>query len=270
MRYTKAVHHFPHMKIQYASDLHLEFKNNTLQLLENPLPVCGDILILAGDISYMGSEAHLHHPFWDWASKHYQEVLICPGNHEFYKGYDLATLQDGHCEYIRPNVRRLYNAVITIEDTDIILSTLWGHIPPENEFLCAERVADFSRIGYDGDALMPADFNKVHEHCVNFIRQALNTSKAKTKIVVTHHLPSPNLLPPEFSGSRLNGAYMSDLTDFVAHSGADYWIYGHSHRNICATIGTTRCLSNQLGYIHVGEGHDFAPAACIDTNTAAG
>ncbi len=253
------------MKIQYASDLHLEFKSNTLHLLENPLTVSGEILVLAGDIAYMGSEAHLRHPFWDWAAGHYREVLLCPGNHEFYKGYDLSTLKDGHCEFIRPNVRRMYNAVVNIEETDIILSTLWSHIPPENEIICAERVADFARIAYAGDALMPADFNREHDRCAAFIRQALETSTAKHKIVVTHHLPSPQLLDAQFTGSRLNGAYVSDLTGFVSTCGADYWIFGHSHRNICTRIGRTLCLSNQLGYVHVGEGRDFNPAACIDT-----
>lgn len=253
------------MNIQYASDLHLEFKSNTLHLLENPLVKKGEILILAGDICYMGSEGHLRHPFWDWVSDHYREVLVCPGNHEFYKGYDLSTLKDGHYELIRPNVRRLYNTVVKEGDTDIILSTLWGCIPQENEIICAERVADFARIGYAGDTLMPADFNREHARCVDFIHQALAASTAKHKIVVTHHLPSPLLLDAQFIGSRLNGAYVSDLTDFVSTCGADYWIYGHSHRNICTTIGRTRCLSNQLGYVHVGEGGDFNPAAFIDT-----
>ena len=38
------------MKIQYTSDLHLEFEENTDYLIWNPLKVTGDILILASDI----------------------------------------------------------------------------------------------------------------------------------------------------------------------------------------------------------------------------
>ena len=55
------------MKIQYASDLHLEFADNWRFLKENPLQITGDILVLAGDIGYLGDENYSKHPFWDWA-----------------------------------------------------------------------------------------------------------------------------------------------------------------------------------------------------------
>ena len=80
------------MKIQYASDLHLEFADNWRYLKENPLQVTGDILVLAGDIGYLGDENYSKHPFWDWASENYQQVIVCMGNHEFYKYYDMPIL----------------------------------------------------------------------------------------------------------------------------------------------------------------------------------
>jgi len=42
------------MKIQYASDLHLEFSDNWSYLKKNPIKVVGDILVLVGDIGYLG------------------------------------------------------------------------------------------------------------------------------------------------------------------------------------------------------------------------
>ena len=242
------------MRIQYASDLHLEFADNWRVLKqEEPMNVRGDILVLAGDIGYLGDDNYQTHPFWDWASESYQQVIVALGNHEFYKFYDLSSMHDGLIGEIRSNIHYYYNAVVHIQDIDIIVSTLWANITLEDAYITEHSVTDFRRILYGEDVLTFADFNREHKRCLEFIKQSVCNSTAKHKIVVTHHVPSFQLMSPEFQGSRINGAFTVELADYIATSGIDYWIYGHSHRNIDKTIGTTRCICNQFGYAFHNE-----------------
>ena len=247
------------MKIQYASDLHLEFSDNWSYLKKNPIKVVGDILVLAGDIGYLGDENYSKHPFWDWASENYQQVIVALGNHEFYKYYDISTLEDGLCGEIRPNVHYYYNAVIRINNVDLIVSTLWAHIDLQDAYITEKSVSDFRRICYGEDLLTFAEFNKEHKRCIDFIKKAVAVSDAKTKIVVTHHVPSFKLLSPEFKESHSNGAFTVELFDYIVDSDIDYWIYGHSHRNIDEIIGKTQCICNQFGYVFCNEHQSFVP-----------
>lgn len=246
------------LKIQFVSDLHLEFNENRVWLENHPLEVTGDILLVAGDTAYLdvpesGRGSYSQYKFWDWASEHYQQVIVCLGNHDFYGYYDLATMPDGYCKEIRHNVHAYYNKVVSIGDIDIIVSTLWSFIEPFNAYQTEKGVSDFYRILYNGHRLTADDFNEEHERCFDFIRNAVKESRAQTKIVLTHHVPTQLCTAEEFRGSTINGAFTVELGDYIADSGIDYWIYGHSHRNIEAQIGHTRILSNQLGYISHGE-----------------
>ena len=72
-------------------------------------------------------------------------------------------------------------------------------------------------------------------------------------MVVTHHLPTLAVVAPEHKGSLLNSAFATELGDFIADSRIDAWIFGHSHANEETSIGNTRIVSNQLGYVHYNE-----------------
>ena len=51
------------MKIQYASDLHLEFADNRDYIEMGGIQPVGDILVLAGDISYLGDRKMIKRRF---------------------------------------------------------------------------------------------------------------------------------------------------------------------------------------------------------------
>ena len=253
------------MKIQYASDLHLEFGENSKWLKENPLIPSADILILAGDIGYLGDDNYKTHPFWDWVSKNYKEVIVVPGNHELYKFFDINELHEGWTLKIRDNVKIYYNSVISLDnDTDLIVSTLWSKISPQEEFITERCVSDFARIKNGKFRLSAQRFNEEHETCRSFIEKSVNESKAKNLIVATHHVPSFSLMSDEFKDSSINGAFTIELGDFISKSRINYWIYGHSHRNINGNIGNTICLTNQLGYVFQNEHTSFKKDAVIE------
>lgn len=259
------------LKIQFVSDLHLEFPDNRAWLAAHPLEVTGDILLIAGDTAYLdlpdsGRETYKAYDFWDWASRSYKQVIVCLGNHDFYGYYDLATIPDGYCLDIRPNVKAYYNSVVHLPDVDIIVSTLWSFIEPDIDFIVERSVSDFYRIKYEGHRLNAQNFNAEHERCLAFIKQSVTESKAKTKIVLTHHVPTQLCTVDEFKGSTINGAFTVELGDYIADSGIDYWIYGHSHRNMDAKIGKTQIISNQFGYLSHGEpqNNGFDPKRYIE------
>ena len=114
------------MRIQYMSDLHLEFQENSRYLKHNELPVTGDVLVLAGDIFYLKDKIAPLTKFWKWASENYRQVLIVPGNHEYYNYSDVMERGLQWRWMFRENVGYYQNQVVRIDDTDFVLSTLWS------------------------------------------------------------------------------------------------------------------------------------------------
>ena len=244
------------MKIQFASDLHLEFPHNEFYLQQNPLPVLGDILILAGDIVPF-KVMFDYDWFFDRVSSQFKQVYWIPGNHEYY--YSDATQRSGtFTEQIRPNVYLINNTVVEIEHYQFLLTTLWSKIDPVDQWAVQQNMSDFQVIRYNDEAFTGKHFNQLHEESMQFLKSNLKTESSYTTIVVTHHVPTMMHYPERFKGSILNQAFATELFDFIASQSIDYWIYGHHHQNTPSfTINNTLLCTNQLGYVHIGEGNGF-------------
>ena len=224
------------MKIQYASDLHLELSGNSKYVKEIPFEVTGDILVLAGDTAYLRDKTLPNSKLWEWASENYQEVFLVPGNHEYYGFGDVLENGDSWSREILPNVHYHQNKVVRVDDTDFILSTLWSQINPANEFAIWQGMSDFYQIRYGGKPFMPCHFNDEHRKCLEFIKKSVVESDAEHIVVVTHHLPTMALVAPHHKMSPLNSAFANNLDDFIAESRIDVIIsVGYRVNSIRAT-----------------------------------
>ena len=241
------------MRIQYMSDLHMELYDNSRYIKAKEFDANGDVLVLAGDTFYLRDTIAPQKKFWSWASKNFRQVLMVPGNHEFYGNGDVTERGDSWQWMFRENVGYYYNKVVRIDDTDFILTTLWSKIPEMDMFYVLRGMNDFRQIMYDGRRFMPEDFNLEHEKCLRFLKRAVEESTAKHIVVLTHHLPTLSVGAAKHMGSVLNGAFATELGNYIADSRIDAWIYGHSHTNIDATIGNTKIVCNQMGYIYYNE-----------------
>lgn len=244
------------MKIQYASDLHLEFQVNQQFLSKHSLPFIGEVLILAGDIVPL-KLLKKYILYFKYLGDNFEQVFWIPGNHEFYN-YDIADKGKQFHEKLFGNVHLLHNSTVEYNSVSLIFSTLWSHISKANSIAIENRLNDFRLIKYGKMLLTVAQYNELHKESLSFVESALRENRNKQKVVVTHHVPTRFNYPPQYKESNINEAFAVELYDLIESYGPDYWIYGHSHRNVDDfTIGKTRLITNQLGYVQYAETENF-------------
>ena len=254
------------MKIQYCSDLHLEFPENRKFITRNSLRPVGDILLLAGDIVSF-AEFDKAHEFFDFVSDHYSAAYWIPGNHEYY-GSDITDKPSPLWENIRSNVHLVNNHIIDLAGTKFIFSTLWSRIHPPLEWVIQKSISDFSAIAYAGEKFTARKFTLLHEESLTFLTDALQQTGQVPSVVVTHHVPTLMNYPAVYKKSLLTEAFAVELFDLIHDSGPDYWIYGHHHVNTPAfKIGRTMMVTNQLGYVHHHEHGSFRPDGILAHET---
>lgn len=251
------------MKIQYCSDLHLEFQENKDYLKQFPVKPEGEMLLLAGDIVLLNKMKE-YNDFFNWCADNFKTTYWIPGNHEYYY-FDAAQKCGTLNENIRNNVHLVNNLSVEANNIRFVFSTLWSKIDPGKQWFIEKNVSDFQVIKYNGHRFSIERFNELHKQCLDFVTKELEKDFNGKTIVATHHVPTLLNYPEQYKNSKINDAFAVELFDLIERSNAAYWIYGHHHNNIPAfKIGNTTMLTNQLGYVRQGEHKLFNHAAIIN------
>jgi predicted phosphohydrolase len=263
MKQLKTKKESQNMKLQYCSDLHLEFPENKNYLKRFPLKPEGEILLLAGDIVLL-KLINNHNDFFNYCADNFEATYWIPGNHEYYHDDVGIKTTAPFIEKIRSNVFLLNNQSVMYKNTELLFATLWSHIPAQHEWSVQKSVNDFYQIKYNGKRLSATEFNDLHKTDLDFLKTAMARPTNQQRIVVTHHVPTLMHYPEQYRHSEINSAFATELFEFIETSHAAYWIYGHHHSNTPAfKIGDTTMLTNQFGYVQQNEHALFNPAAII-------
>ena len=266
------------MKIKLVSDLHLEFSD-----VEIPNNDC-DVLILGGDI-LIAQDLHAHprndqpseiealikkeqrgpqkadrfRNFLDRCSKNFPHVIYIAGNHEFYHGKWLASI-----DYLREecshydNIYFLEKDVKVIDDVAFLGCTLWTDMNnncPITMSQLERTMNDHRVIRHDGRSyakVRALDAVARHFDHKNWIKDTVkNYDKC---VVVGHHGPSFLSIHEKYKDEKyINGGYASDLSELILDNPQiKLWTQGHTHHAFQYNIGNTLVACNPRGY----EGHE--------------
>lgn len=239
------------MKIQLASDLHLELIEDLLPAakLVTPAPDA-DLLVLAGDIHKPERVIDI---FGDWPVP----VLCVAGNHEFYGRDWMATRQFLKTASQGTSVTFLDNAVHHVDGIRFLGCTLWtdfqqrGHTQSSLMEQAGSRLNDYFRIRNLDRSLQPQDTLKDHIASRNWLVDELDRPFDGLTVVITHHAPHVLSIHSRHAGSLLNAAFASDLSPMLRK--ADLWLHGHVHDSFDYRIGRCRVVANPAGYCLNGK-----------------
>jgi predicted phosphodiesterase len=240
------------MKLQLISDLHTEFSTDPVAFTESIefepkldfLVVAGDQVVLArqglremrGSFHVLGQKA-----------KH---VLYVIGNHEYYGG-DAASTEFKLRSLLPSNVHWLQNSDITLDGVHFYGGALWFNMTndPMTNFYKG-NMADFSVIqGLE---------KWVYEDNRQFTANGLKLI-TKGTIVISHHLPHPRSIAPQYIGSVLNQWFMSDQSQIIYENRPRIWLHGHTHIACEYQIEDTHVVCNPHGYPHERMGAPYPP-----------
>lgn len=242
------------LRIQYVSDLHLEFYEKAVfPLLVKP---CAKYLALAGDIGVPNTR--IWDSFFSYVNDHWEKVFYVTGNHEYYSSKNKMNMEVIH-EQIRTSLEK-YSRVTLLdsqnptcflpkENVAIVGNTLWTEIPEDDAPLIQRSMNDYNVMYTNNRRVTPVDINSLHFQHRKGLKQQLDFLEFQKipTIVLTHHMPSYKLISPKYANSPLNSGFASNCENLMTEN-VKLWIYGHTHNVSNILLNKTMCVVNSRGY----------------------
>lgn len=247
------------LKIQYVSDLHLEFRKTNLRQIKP----AGDVLVLAGDICIATSneDIALLVEFLRIYSKSFLHVFHVAGNHEYYcyprEEGKVSTVQETNARLknltkLYPNYHYLNNAVFTFEFGGSVYNfagtTLWTGVDKALREKLSLEMNDYRHIYYGSTKgrrpFVIEDMQRLHRAAVAFLTATkAGLPPAQKNILITHHKPVRDSPMTD----NIIQMYESD-TGHLLGAPFKLAIYGHTHKKYNKLVNGTRVVSNPRGY----------------------
>jgi hypothetical protein len=190
------------------------------------------------------------------------QVVWVAGNHEFYrqnieKQIDLYRRTFGD----RERIHFLENEKIVIGGVVFFGCTLWTGF----DMLGQERIdeaskearnaiADFSliRAGEDHRRFNPKDACNMFKASYRWLVSELDIHDLNKAVIVSHFPPCIEASNPYFSESMVTPYFQANCKSLIERYQPAIWLCGHNHSSAKLSIGNTRLISSQLGYLSEG------------------
>lgn len=216
------------------SDMHFDKHHDKGESFVRNLNAEGvDALVIAGD---MGEQQNIDFAL-DLMCEKFPLVIAISGNHNYW-GSNKETVEE--FEKVRSerhkNYEYLEDRVLEIQGKRILGCTLWYRQASEK---LSRDWPDFHYI--DGFYRWYKEKNKQS-------REFLENNIQEGDVVITHHLPSPKCVAPQFKGDPCNVFFVCNMEDVIAKTKPSLWIFGHTHTAFDKTIYDTRLVCNPYGY----------------------
>jgi len=250
------------MKIGILSDLYIDELGALPAPSEPP-----DVLVLAGNIGQgtRGLE-------WAATTYHCPVIYVC-GNYS-YRDRDIDTLDAELKERAwGTHVHVLQNESLVVRGVRFVGCTLWSDFDLFGDPATAMQLAEDGSLDYyrirdrAGRPIKPSDTLARHRRAVRYLEGAVSQPfDDGHTIVITHHAPSLQSIPPRYRDDRLMACYASNLDRLVEQAEATLWVHGGDHDAVDYSLGGTRVLANPRGLSSEGirEVAPFRRDFCIE------